>query len=660
VETKLQADQARSIRYGRGPSPRPVYQQFKRVITSGRAAPTIAIGLVLTLVSWPVTDLVPQAGLDPSWQAGLAMAFLHRLHWGPGIDFTYGPLGFFTVPVLFTRSTAALSLAYLLVSRTLLFALLFRSTQSKFPGFWPIVAAYIVGTSAIFLVDPADLLMGCILLIGLLGLGSVEARIAWLSGAALGAMAGAGLLLKFSVGLLSLWVAVVVVASTPRWKGAAITSAASLPASLLLGWSATGNPLGDLSLYLRLSSDMAGGYAGAMSYEQGRLHEWFYAAIVLACLVLTLWFGLRYSTRRTQLCTALIFLAFTWVAFKEGFVRHDTHDWGFFGLMMIALAGAPWGDIKAARPVHLDKLHRVILTGGLAVVVLIGWRVADAVPASPLDIPHDASGLVSEVKLVLNPDGVIDRARSALETTYAMPRSIIKRLQGHTVAIEPWENTVAWAFGGFRWDPEPVLQQYSAYEASLDDLDASFLESRSAPARMLVQPTEDYFSELLHDPFLGAPSTMVARVCHYAQAYFTTGWQLLVHVPDRCGQLVRIKTVTVNFGQKVAVPPARRGSAVIATFSGVGSSIAYRLENFVLKAPAIELQTPSASYRFIAATAGDLHMLRWPVSVGYTAAFTPPTINSFVLHENNIISDGGRYVVTFYELNIRSVQHDGR
>jgi hypothetical protein len=295
-----------------------------------------------------------------------------------------------------------------------------------------------------------------------------------------------------------------------------------VPATLLVMWVTTGNPVGNLSLYLRMSSAVAEGYAGAMSYEYGRVHEWFYAAIVLACLAVSLWVGLRESTRRTQVCTALIYLGFTWVVVKEGFVRHDTHDWAFFGLMMVALAGAPWGGLKAKLPVRLSKPAPFVLIGGLALVVLIGWKVPDVVAANPLDIPHDTSNFVSDVRLTLNPTSVIDRTRTDLDAGYDIPGSILGMLRGQTVAIEPWENMVAWAFGRFIWDPEPVLQQYSAYEASLDNLDASFLSSSAAPTRMLVQPTKVYFSDLLRDPFFGAPSTMVARACHYVQADFTS------------------------------------------------------------------------------------------------------------------------------------------
>ncbi len=67
------------------------------------------------------------------------------------------------------------------------------------------------------------------------------------------------------------------------------------------------------------------------------------------------------------------------------------------------------------------------------------------------------------------------------------------------------------------------------------------------------------------------------------------------------------------------------------------------------------MQTPLTSYRFIAATASDLHILRWPSTSGYGAAFTSPTISSFVLHENDVISHSGHYQVTFYDLKVDRV-----
>ena len=194
---------------------------------SGAVAPTLVVALVLTIVSWPVTDIVPQAGLDPSWQSGLAMAFHQGLQWGPRMDFTYGPVGFLTVPSVYYGTTALLSLAFLLVSRLLVFALLLRAARAKLPGYWPVLAAYLIGATVVAAVDPADELMACLVLIGSLALWSQSERSMTWAAAALGALAGTGLLLKFSVGLLGLGTAVVVTAGAPRWGRDALVAAAT-------------------------------------------------------------------------------------------------------------------------------------------------------------------------------------------------------------------------------------------------------------------------------------------------------------------------------------------------------------------------------------------------------------------------------------------------
>jgi hypothetical protein len=419
---------------------------------------------------------------------------------------------------------------------------------------------------------------------------------------------------------------------------------------------ASGNSFSGLMLYLRMSAAIAGGFSGAMSYELGRRAEWYYAAIVLAGALISMVLGFRNSERSSQVCAWLVVCGFTVAALKEGFVRHDDlHDVRFFGLMMVACAAVPWPKHDVRPPGWLGRSTPALLAGTLCIAVLLGWKADGSVPANPTQIPNDVRSLASEMNTTLissHRNAAIKSARTSLEAAYDLPSAIVRQLPGQTVAIEPWENTVAWAVGGVIWDPEPVLQQYSAYESSLDALDASFLRSSSAPTRILVQPTASY-EQQFQDPFLGAPGATVVRLCRYAQAEATGTWQLLVRVPDRCGALVRIRLVEAAFGESVAVPTAPSGEATIATFSGVGSSLGYRLENALLKAPAIEMRTPSATYRFIAGTEGDLHILRPPSTLGYGAAYGPTTIGSFSLVERDVGSGEGDYWVTFYELRMR-------
>ena len=79
---------------------------------------------------------------------------------GP-VDFTYGPLGFLIVPDAVLPEHGGLQPGFL-VGVAAAFALLLHATRPKLPGLWSVLVTYIVGASAILLVDPADLLMGCV------------------------------------------------------------------------------------------------------------------------------------------------------------------------------------------------------------------------------------------------------------------------------------------------------------------------------------------------------------------------------------------------------------------------------------------------------------------------------------------------------------------
>jgi len=231
------------------------------------------------------------------------MAFHQHVQWGPGVDFTYGPLGFLMEPALYYAGTAALGATYLLLFRWFLFVLLLHVARPKFLGYWAVLVAYIVGAFVIVLVDPADALMACPLLVAVLAMRSGSERVMARAAFALGGLAAAGLLVKFSVGLLAVSIALVTAASAKRWWRSVLSVLATFLVTLMALWVATGNSLGNLPLYLRTAASIAGGFAGAMSGEQvGRYEYWYYAAIVTALLTVSLALGLRAASRRANIC----------------------------------------------------------------------------------------------------------------------------------------------------------------------------------------------------------------------------------------------------------------------------------------------------------------------------------------------------------------------
>jgi hypothetical protein len=231
------------------------------------------------------------------------------------------------------------------------------------------------------------------------------------------------------------------------------------------------------------------------------------------------------------------------------------------------------------------------------------------------------------------------------------------------MAIEPWEDIVAWADPGARWDPEPIVQSYQANTSYLDHLDAAFLASRRAPEHILYWPLRTGFDS--RDPSMDPPATTETVYCHYVQEGLAGPWQILERVPDRCGVEKTVSRVHSHFGVRVDVPSAH-GKMVVATFT-LTFPLLSKLEVAVLKPPEVFLTTWTGRgrperYRFVTGTAADDHVLSVPTELGYSSPFGPVPIRQFELSGGGWKAGQGAVTVVFRELALfpkRSACHTG-
>jgi hypothetical protein len=622
----------------------------------------VLFGLISTVVSWTPTQLTPTPIADRSWQFALAYSGVHHMAWGPGFDFTYGPLGFLTIRTLWFGTTAALSFAYLFLVQLTLFALLFRFTRSALPLWMALLTSYLIGATAISMVDPGDLIMAPTFLLGIMALRHQEGRSRRILLIILSSLAGAGFFIKFTDGLLATGIVLVVIAmGTGRDRVFdALIAAVSFIAVMMITWLATGNQIEDLPTYFKYSIAIASGYAGAMQVENGRTAEWWYAAVVLLIVALLAFRSLRSAGRRERLGTALLLAWYSWVVLKEGFVRHDaSHDPIFFGLMLVTLVVFDL-SLPTSRSLYL---------GAVAFMAAAAWIALGSFSGNLLGVASDTHGFGDQLLTILDSqrrESTVLTGRAILQYAYRLPEHMVTEVAGHTVAIEPAANAVAWAYPSMHWDPEPVLQTYSAYTSSLDALDSNFIASTKAPSRILENPTLGTIDG--RDAFFESPTAYVTILCHYVELDAEGGWQLLERVPDRCGATTFMGSVKATVGMPVTVPAAPPGSMVTARF-GLSLPVAYDVSSIALKAPYVTFSAwgprehPAARgrgfdrvllghYRFIAATAGDLHLLRPSSSTAYSPPHGPTTVSSFVLSGGDLVPGISHYVVRFYSIPI--------
>jgi hypothetical protein len=222
-------------------------------------------------------------------------------------------------------------------------------------------------------------------------------------------------------------------------------------------------------------------------------------------------------------------------------------------------------------------------------------------------------------------------------------------MRGQTVDVSPLEQTAAWAYPEVHFDPLPVIQDYSAYTSSLDQLDRSYLTTAEAPRYILrTQGAPDGRNQAFEPP-----ATQLAIECRYRQVMVTATWQLLKRGSNKCGPMRSLGTVTTGFNHWVAVPAAPSGDSVVATFH-LSLGLSWTLQTVLFKPPNLfmEYNDDKQYWRFVAATAPDLHVLRTATTLGYSQPFVPVSVRSlrFFIRGRGGSLSGIR--VAFYEIPV--------
>jgi hypothetical protein len=627
----------------------PTKTPWDSALWRGRASRLIKssafLGLALTVIAWPTSrqSLFVTGGLDQSWRAAVAMAVHNRLHFGSQAVFTYGPLAFLVSPQAFYRSEAFLGILFTLGFSMLTFAALIWALRRHVPLSLALVAAFLVGgltrASATYFgtrVAVEDVL-ALALLFGVVVLSTPDRRRPDRTWLAIGVGLAIFTLIKVSLGVGLGAIFVIIVAFLPMARLRAAVA-------LLLGgtvtfatiWFATGNGIDNLFAYLRSCLEIALGYGGAMSIESpGRWYSYWLAVLIVLTTLAFAWGHARRFERRIQIAILLITVVTLWFLFKESFVRHDGHDLAFFVAAPIIIAAFLPGW-RSPSWVIAAVLCSVAVTGS----------VAGSVPVLTVQPVQAFQNFWRETSTVLSAARtahVMSRSRVFLREKYGLTSAMLNDMRDHTVDVSPWEQTVAWAYPSLRFDPLPVIQDYSAYTPYLDGLDVGALRSSRAPMYILRSPDSQIDQR---NTAWDAPAEQLSIACRYQVVAATSQWQLLRRGADRCGRSDLIERVTVALGHSVAVPSIPAGDLLTATFDFAHSATGSVLAD-LYKPPSVYMDANGGRHvwRFITSTGPDPHL--------FNGSLFQDHVTSFRFHTRGFGQGFRRVTITFFELPIR-------
>ena len=534
---------------------------------------------------------MPRAGLDPSWVAVLSHAYNKGWQFGADIVFTFGPFGFIYAnlfdPLHFTTTLAIWCVLAIVFASCVTFLL---NRRRPFECAIVLLSLFLGLRSSS--VDPMlfnDPLLFLLPLLLVLTRAHPDRRVSrWLIAALLALIALSGLI-KFTFALLGLATVILIEASRLRLRPRVPVYVLSYALLMALFFVAAGQHITNFPAYISGSIAITDGYSEAMQVfqEPGEIIRFVVMCVlfVAAACYLELRRNARRAARWSGVAPLLALIAFLFVVFKAGFVRHDIHA-------LIA-----WSSLSAGIAVYSAHLLRMIDAFLWRTCLLIFCIVAAATALlhhggisgeSPAEVAtsHFGTGLVARARAVddiLRGDGLA-RLRQDYEAALSTIRDHhpIGDIAG-SVDIYPWNAVIVLAHG-LDYRPRPVFQSFAVYNEKLRALNRAHLGSNRAASTILfdVESIDGRFVAQDDGPL------WIALLMHYEPAGAEPSQYLRLRrrAAPRAITWRSLATYKTTWSQPLQVPSSEH---LVWVQIILEQPLHGRLVNAVFKSPVVEL-----------------------------------------------------------------------
>jgi MFS family permease len=493
------------------------------------------IGLGLVVLTWLSTIYfgTPTASdaLDPSWIQSLAYTFKHNFQAGVDYIFTFGPLGYFYN----SHANYDVDLFYIFIAWHLItglflaviFVTLAYKMESKIDKFIylfliVVVLSLLANDSRFFLGITASVILAIsppsffinnkLRYTMLLGLVLLFLAVVSLTKFANFILAGVGV---FSI--------TVVVWHIYSHKVALIIPLAFTIFFLCI-WLVSGQSLLNLPKFIINSLKMTSGYSDAMSvgFNITEIKLAIASIFIMVLMMLLGCFIKPWKFERFVIAGMVFFGIF--LAWKTGFVRHDTHSLIFFNFAVLVPFFIQYNkNMPTFLRVTFRALRYIAIFTAISGLIVIG-RTFNYTPNhfiaqwSPRII-NNFTALVNLPDFKAEQDKILDK----LKQEYHLPK-ISAQVGPATVDIFSWEQGVVF-LNGLNWHPRPIFQSYAAYTPSLIAINGDFYTSDQAPEFVIfkLQTIDGQF------PLMNDNEALKILLRDYQPLFSEKGYLLLKH-----------------------------------------------------------------------------------------------------------------------------------
>lgn len=504
------------------------------------------------LISLPLPHRRFETGLDPSWMLGLNWAHAEGLVAGRDIVFSYGPLGYLVFPDPISGEPV-LALVFRIGLYLLSMFALYRLAwimQSRMAAFWTVLM-FGLGVALDALSDENQVVVAitAVTLLVLVDRSGWQFAELYL----LSFLAGFSVLVKLNHGTegVALFIAVVGAVAAQNWpptrptRRRLLMAVGLLPLTVAVLFLASTGSLLALGSYLLNGWQIVSGYSETMGVPGPLWQAVLAVASIAAAFGAVLLVSGDLHAWLPGLAPAMIA---TYFVFKHSIVRQPSHVTQFqvrFAMGLLFL-------LVCARLPRDRRLVLIFQLFSLAVGYAVG---VERYPWFDTDLKARLELREAPARLVafLHWPSSWDRFRTESSTIRArlrLPDGFHRLIGGGSVDAIPWDVDVVQS-NGWKWQPRPVFQSYSAYTPALDELNGEHLESSRAAGFILLN-----FSSIDgRHPFLETPFSWRALLDRYDLKMASTDLFLLQHRQDsRFAPPAAIGHSIAHWGEDISVP----------------------------------------------------------------------------------------------------------
>jgi glycosyltransferase involved in cell wall biosynthesis len=494
---------------GRGPEPDRETRSWK--LTERVARGLLLLWLLLHCVPWAPAILL--RGIEASWRWMLHYAAAHHWVFGRDIAFTFGPLGFLydgyfppTYPYVIA-CWCVLTVAFW-AGVVRIVRLNVGARRLDLRVLWYMLTAMAVAVSTTPTINELGRdgwFLGILLLLLLNAVtdddGTGRSRRPSTTLVLLAAATAIVTLIKFSLFLAAFGVVGLITFFDLTRRRVPVVLLVVLACQVAL-WLIARQPLSAIPEYLRTSWEITAGYGDAMSLSaRDELIEIGPFLVCAAALLLSAAMMPRPGgslERKLLLLTGLAWLLF--LAFKAGYVRHDTHELHAACALVLTYTLAwviVWpsprpkqaGDDDDPPPVDPRRSRRRMVFATGAAVMVVSVVVTFERYASP-GLPEELAATLASTprRFVQMAQALVGRAEPARDYDERL-QPVRDKAASLPTPHGPTDlytyDSALLIVPGVDFDPRPVFQSYSAYTPHLAEMNAAHLRGPDAPQSLL-------------------------------------------------------------------------------------------------------------------------------------------------------------------------------